>query len=59
MTKPSTVKVKTEIDAIDEALVAYMNPRSVIEFTTAETYLKKVYQKYGTVDTCLIKSLLN
>jgi len=59
MTKLSTMQVKTELDAISEALVAYMNPRSVSEFTTADTYLQKVYKIYGTVDVSVIKSLLN
>ena len=59
MTKPSTMKVRTEIDAIREALVAYQNPRSMTEFITAQTYLNKVHDKYGTVDLGLIKSLLN
>ena len=53
------MKVRTEIDAIREALVAYQNPRSMTEFMTAQTYLNKVHDKYGTVDLRVIKSLLN
>ena len=51
--------VKTEIDAIKEALYAYENTLCEREFNMAEKYLLKVHDKYGTIDVSIIKSLLN
>lgn len=49
----------TEITEIVKWLRVYRNPGSLKEFNKAFAYLKKVHDKYGTVDINIIKSLIN
>jgi hypothetical protein len=49
----------TELTDITKWLRAYNNPASLTEFNIAFAYLKKVHDKYGTIDISIIKKLIN
>ena len=51
--------MRTEITDIKKWLAMYSNPKSEREFNVAERELKKVHNKYGTIDISTIKSLIN
>ena len=49
----------TEITDIAKWLYMYNNPKSHNEFNKAFKELKKVHDKYGTIEISIIKSLIN
>ena len=51
--------MKTELDQLRTALRQYSNPASTTEFNKAEKVLNKFYNRYGTVDPGLVRSLIN
>jgi len=51
--------MRTELTDIAKWLYMYNNPKSEYEFNKAFAYLKKVHDKYGTIEISIIKSLIN
>ncbi len=51
--------MRTEITDIQKWLKVYHNPTCESAFKKAERELKKVHDKYGTVDVSIIKQLIN
>lgn len=51
--------MRTEITDIKKWLAMYSRPKSTREFNVAERELKKVHNKYGTIDISIIKQLIN
>ena len=50
--------MRTELTDIKRWLHVYNNPKSEREFNKAERELKKVHNKYGTIDISIIKQLI-
>jgi hypothetical protein len=51
--------MRTEITDIKKWVAMYTNPKSEQEFDVAQRELKKVHNKYGTIDINIIKQLIN
>lgn len=51
--------MQTELTDIEKWLYKYNNPNSLMEFNRAFKELKKVHDKYGTIEINKIKSLIN
>ena len=51
--------MRTELTDIEKWLYRYNNPNSLMEFNKAFKELKKVHDKYGTIEINKIKSLIN
>ena len=51
--------MRTEITDIKKWIGMYTNPNSEQEFDVAQRKLKKVHNKYGTIDINIIKQLIN
>ncbi len=51
--------MRTELNEIQFWTRKYYNPGSFMEYNKAFTYLKKIHDKYGTIDINIIKSLIN
>jgi hypothetical protein len=51
--------MRTEIDDIQKWLRVYNNPTSEQAFKKAERELRKVHDKYGTVNISTIKQLIS
>lgn len=51
--------MRTEITDIKKWVAIYSNPKSEQEFKVAERELKKVHNKYGTIDINIINQLIN
>ena len=51
--------MRTEITDIQKWVREYNNPTSDIRWAKAKSELEKVHNKYGTIDTSIIKSLIN
>lgn len=51
--------MRTEITDIKKWIGMYTNPKSEQEFDVAQRELKKVHNKYGTIDINIIKQLIN
>jgi len=49
--------METEITEIARWVRIYNNPNSYRQFNIAFAYLKKVHDKYGTIDINIIKQL--
>jgi hypothetical protein len=52
-------QMRTEITDIQKWWLMYTNPKTEQEFERAFQELKKVHDKYGTIDISIIKSLIN
>ena len=50
--------MKTEITDIKKWIGMYTNPKTWQEFDVAQRELKKVHNKYGTIDISIIKQLI-
>lgn len=50
--------MRTELTDIKKWVAMYNNPKSEREFNKAERELKKVHDKYGTIDISIIKQLI-
>ena len=50
--------MQTELTDIKKWLSIYTNPKSEKEFNEAFKHLKKVHDKYGTIDINQIKQLI-
>jgi hypothetical protein len=50
--------MKTEITDIKKWIGIYTNPKTWQEFDVAQRELKKVHNKYGTIDISIIKQLI-
>ena len=53
------IVMRTEITDIQKWVREYNNPTSDIRWAKAKSELEKVHNKYGTIDTSIIKSLIN
>ena len=51
--------MRTELTDLKKWLSMYRNPKTEREFNVAERELKKVHNKYGTIDINIIKQLIN
>lgn len=51
--------MRTEITDIAKWIRVYNNPTSQSEFAKAERELKKVHNKYGTIEISIIKQLIS
>ena len=51
--------MRTEITDIAKWIRVYNNPTSEIEFNKAMRELKKVHNKYGTIEISIIKQLIS
>jgi hypothetical protein len=49
--------MRTEITDIKKWIGMYTNPKNWQEFDVAQRELKKVHNKYGTIDISIIKQL--
>ena len=49
--------MRTELTDIKKWVAMYSNPKSKQEFDVAQKELKKVHNKYGTIDISIIKQL--
>mgnify|MGYP000006910441 CR=1 FL=1 len=50
--------MKTELTEITNQLHTYMHSNNQEEIDRAEVYLKKIHNKYGTVDVVQIKNII-
>lgn len=48
----------TEIEQIKKAIRNYNNPLNKQQFLNAESYLKKVYKIYGSIDLNIINDII-
>lgn len=51
--------MRTELTDIAKWLELYHNPKTEQQWEQAFNKLKKVHDKYGTIDLSIIKSLIN
>lgn len=51
--------MRTELTDLKKYLSMYRNPKNEREFNVAQRELKKVHDKYGTIDINIIKQLIN
>lgn len=51
--------MKTELTDIKKWVAMYVNATTWAEFDKAQRELKKVHNKYGTIDINIIKQLIN